>query len=88
MNISHGTSPTHEERLINRVENPVVNALERFALTGNAFVDTLESFAIKGRASVDACKGVALGGKAFLDALGKPWAWEAVGTSSGASGMP
>ena len=53
--------------------------MERFALIGNAFVDTLRSFAIKGRAFVDACQGVALGGKAFVDALGKPWAWEAVG---------
>ena len=79
MNISHGTSPTHEERLINRVENPVVNALGRFALTGNAFVDTLESFAIKGSAFADALAGLALGGKAFVDALAKPWAWEAAG---------
>ena len=65
-----------------------MNTLERFALAGNAFVDTLPSFAIKGRAFVDACQSVALGGKAFVDALGKPWAWEAVGTPRGASGMP
>ena len=64
-----------------------MNTLERSALTGSAFEDTLKNFAIKGRAFADACQGVALGGKAFVDALGKPWAWEAVGAPGGATGM-